>query len=73
MSEHENKRHKVEIVQHGRMYDRKVVFECSCGCIFRAQPEGRVFRDTLWWYAAHCPECWTVARVEDKETTDLDD
>lgn len=63
---------EVEIIRHGRMYDRKVRFECSCGCIFMKQPEGRMWKDLRWWYAAHCPECWGTAKVEDLETEDED-
>ena len=77
MSEHgghcENRKPKVEIVKHGRMYDRNITFECSCGCVFRTQPEGRVWKGLSWWYAAHCPECWNVAKVEDEIGNDLED
>ncbi len=57
---------RVEILEHGRMYGKKLVFRCSCGCVFRQKPTSRVWSNFGWWYGASSPECMAFVRVEDE-------
>lgn len=60
---------KINIIKHGRLYFKKIRFDCSCGCCYEVVIDDTVNTNLLFeinemfdFYNIHCecPECGKI-------------
>lgn len=63
---------RTKVLKHGRFYNKKIQFECECGCVFETLDVTFAIDHNVVSYAAFCPECESYVQRHEARNREAD-